>query len=87
MEASHRSAGDKAILTTDYLHGGSPVCVSLWYHMNGLHIGSLKINITTNTSTKTIWESRGHKGDLWHFGQTSFSSTQSCKVSDHINEK
>lgn len=82
MEASDRSPGDKAIVSTDYLRGGQPVCVSFWYHMNGADTGDLSVYYKTNTSRVLLWQSQGHKGDLWLFGQTSYNTTEAFKVRD-----
>lgn len=81
IEASDREPGEKAILSSEEIVGGQPVCISFWYHMHGSNIGALNIYYKTNDSQVLVWQRTGDVSKLWLFGQTSFNTTETFKVS------
>lgn len=83
IEASDRKPGERAILSSEDIVGGQPVCVRFWYHMHGDDIGSLNIYYKTNDSQVLVWQRIGDVSKLWVYGQTSFNSTETFKVWQH----
>ena len=66
--SSPRVNGDTAVLTTPLISGVIQDCtMTLWYHMYGTSIGSLKIEVQpSGTGTKTTLASfSGNKGNKW----------------------
>ena len=83
IEASQRSPGDEARLSSDEIEPNEAVCVQFWYHMHGLDIGSLSIYLKTNQSETLVWRLSGDQGNRWRFGQTALNSTSLYTVSSH----
>ncbi|XP_068718037.1 uncharacterized protein [Montipora capricornis] len=79
IEASQRQFGDRARLTSDWLHQNKLVCLQLWYHMFGKHIGQLNVYIATNTSETLIWSKAGNQGDHWMFAQIDLTAKYTFK--------
>ncbi|XP_032218080.2 uncharacterized protein LOC5517708 isoform X2 [Nematostella vectensis] len=70
IEASREASGSKAWLSSDWMNPGSAVCIQFWYHMYGVHVGSLSVLAVTRTDQLVVWRMAGNKGDRWIFGQT-----------------
>jgi hypothetical protein len=68
------------LLSSDYIRGGQSVCVQFWYHMNGMHTGTLNIYSKTNNSVDLLWSRSGNKGGEWLFGQCGYHSTDTHQV-------
>ena len=80
IEASQKNLGDKARLVSEWQKGGTVLCLQLWYHMHGKHIGSLSVYIVTSHSERLAWKQQGNRGDSWKFAQTTLTSSTSFKV-------
>ncbi|XP_020614679.1 MAM and LDL-receptor class A domain-containing protein 1-like [Orbicella faveolata] len=75
IEASQRNPGDEARLLSDEIEPSEAVCVQFWYHMHGLHVGSLSIYLKNNQSETLVWRLSGDQGNRWRFGQMALNST------------
>ena len=67
IEASGRSPGDNAIITTPTVDRSGPRCeMNFWYHMMGTDMGHLNVWMTAN-SVKTLLmkKSFNHGADVW----------------------
>ncbi|XP_031570827.1 uncharacterized protein LOC116305127 isoform X2 [Actinia tenebrosa] len=80
IEASDKNPGKRALLLSDYLEGEEPVCIRFWYHMKGIHIGTLNIYSKRNSSRQLLWTRSGNKGDKWLYGQIGYNSTETFKI-------
>jgi galactokinase/mevalonate kinase-like predicted kinase len=64
------------------MNPGSPVCLQLWYHMYGKHIGTLNIISKTAHVERTVLTIEGNKGDRWLFAQVGMNLTEIFEVCD-----
>lgn len=62
-----RQRGDKAQLVSPVFQAGKERCITFWYHMYGLGIGTLNVVVTSpnNKKSATLWSLAGNKGDKW----------------------
>ena len=61
---------------------GGKRCITLWYHMYGRGIGSLRLiirDIKTKTE-KVLKTVSGNQGDKWIKGETTFDANKQYKV-------
>ena len=80
IEASQRHPGDKARILSELIESNETTCFQIWYHMHGVHIGSLSVYLSTNQSEKLVWRQSGDKGNRWRFGQAALYSPGRYKV-------
>jgi hypothetical protein len=80
-----RRRGDKAWLKSESLAGAAntPKCVSFWYHMYGINMGSLNVYVATNGSLPgdLRWSLSGNQGNQWNQGRFTVNSAQDFDVS------
>ena len=68
IESTGRSVGDKALMTTAEMLGGQ--CLTFFYHMYGIvGMGSLQVNIVTNSGKRLVMKLSGNQGDEWKEAQ------------------
>ncbi|XP_073714301.1 apical endosomal glycoprotein [Misgurnus anguillicaudatus] len=70
----HNRTGDTAQLKSPLSPPSGPdgYCFTFWYHMFGVHAGSLKVStydISSNHKT-LIWQRQGSQGNEWHMAQS-----------------
>lgn len=66
MEASApRKPGDVAQLINSRIKLSSPGCLTFWYHMYGLSIGTLAVYDSSSGTPKLLWSQTGDKKDKW----------------------
>nr|XP_034302513.1 MAM and LDL-receptor class A domain-containing protein 1 isoform X2 [Crassostrea gigas] len=68
IEASGRTAGDNAILSSAatsqfFLRG--PACLRFFYNMNGRGIGTLNVFAGESNSEQNVWNISGNQNDIW----------------------
>lgn len=66
--SSPRQQGDKAWLVSTTFGNGTSKCLSFWYNMNGVGMGSLHVNMwpfNSGLSQTTIWSKSGNQGTAW----------------------
>ncbi|XP_047128245.1 MAM and LDL-receptor class A domain-containing protein 1 isoform X1 [Hydra vulgaris] len=87
IEASVRSENDTAQLASSTIAatkpGSSPTCfVSFWYHMYGIHIGTLSVSTATQYGVveNTVWSKSKNQGDKWFKGKVNLVSSQDFQV-------
>lgn len=61
MEASSRQPGDYAKLNSPKLQFNGNMCILFYYHMYGVNVGTLTVNINGNS----VFSASGNKGDKW----------------------
>ncbi|XP_069107993.1 MAM domain-containing glycosylphosphatidylinositol anchor protein 2-like [Argopecten irradians] len=73
--SSPRQQGDTARLETTFsVPIGVQICVSLWYHMYGRSMGSLRISTKDSAGTQTNSQviASGDQGQQWHQSSKTF---------------
>ncbi|CAK8690511.1 unnamed protein product [Clavelina lepadiformis] len=70
-EATDQDEGAVAIMESVWL--ARPVCIKFYYHMFGVHIGSLTLNhrMQNSSQTEELWRKSGNQGIFWKFAQVS----------------
>ena len=57
------------------------VCFSFYYHMDGVHMGSLSVHkISEGEASKQIWSREGSQGPEWYFAEVTISDTKAYQV-------
>ena len=90
IEASTRSAGDTAVLTSPTVDTAGPRCeINFWYHMMGTDIGHLNIYmVQSGAKSLLVKKSFDHGVDIWYESgayigaQTNFSIEIEGLISD-----
>ncbi|KAL5019623.1 hypothetical protein ScPMuIL_002515 [Solemya velum] len=82
IEASKpQRKGDKARLISTPNFTAIPRCLSFFYHMHGLGIGSLRVYIKgEGLPEKEIWSQKGRKGNHWIVAQIKIPRTKSLTI-------
>ncbi|XP_067399003.1 enteropeptidase [Emydura macquarii macquarii] len=58
-----------------------PFCLHFWYHMYGINVYRLNINIMNRDNMeKTIFHKEGNYGNNWNYGQVTLNETSDFKV-------
>ncbi|XP_065942365.1 MAM and LDL-receptor class A domain-containing protein 2 isoform X1 [Magallana gigas] len=69
IEASGRTAGDNAILssaaTSQFFLRAGPACLRFFYNMNGRGIGTLNVFAGESNSEQNVWNISGNQNDIW----------------------
>ncbi|WAR02787.1 MLRP2-like protein [Mya arenaria] len=80
--SSPRRPGDKAWLVSSYATTTAPQCLSFYYSMYGVHIGSLNVYVMTGTALPSapVFSKSGNQGNQWFMGQATLQSTQKYRV-------
>ncbi|XP_030060906.1 enteropeptidase [Microcaecilia unicolor] len=57
------------------------LCLSFWYHMYGIHVYRLSINITNERGIeKTVFQKQGNYGFYWNYGQVTLNETSAFMI-------
>ncbi|VDI19167.1 Hypothetical predicted protein [Mytilus galloprovincialis] len=76
--------GDKARIWSMTTSSTKGQCISFWYNMYGVSIGTLNVYIADNSTgteqTKLVWSLSGNQGNTWHIANVPLSDLQSMKV-------
>ncbi|XP_046559779.1 MAM and LDL-receptor class A domain-containing protein 1-like [Haliotis rubra] len=74
-----RRPGDVARLNSFILTGPtSPSCLTFWYHMYGISIGSLNVYVMRNGARGSpLWHLSGNQGNSWKVAKVSLSTVSS----------
>ena len=82
LEASApRVQGDRCWLQSQSFGPTQGSCVSFWYSMYGVNIGTLNVYAAySNGQNRTLWTLSGDQGNTWKNGQAPLSSGISFKV-------
>ena len=75
-----RRQGQKAQLFSATISTTQPVCVTFYYHMFGIHIGSLNVYVKTAALGQPVWTRKGVQQNQWVQGQVSINPTQNFQV-------
>lgn len=75
-----RVQGQKARLLSPTISTTQSSCVSFYYHMFGLHIGSLNIYVKQTALGTPIWTMTGNQRNSWILGQFTLSATTNFQV-------
>ncbi|KAK3591226.1 hypothetical protein CHS0354_003858 [Potamilus streckersoni] len=68
IDASQQKSGDKAILRHRWLYGPGRACLSFWYSMFGISMGTLRVNVRLKNETLLpVWSKTGNQGKGWIF--------------------
>ncbi|KAK3591228.1 hypothetical protein CHS0354_003860 [Potamilus streckersoni] len=66
IDASGRKEGNRAVLKRMGFDYEGRACLSFWYHMYGLHMGTLNINVIKNTYYPLlVWSKTGSQSESW----------------------
>ena len=57
-----------------------PLCITLWYNMNGLYMGSLRIFKSVDGVNSLLFEKSGDQGQNWHKAELTVESRSKFKV-------
>jgi len=68
-----RKSGDRAILQSEMVSIGSGGLLSFNYHMHGVNVGWLKVDVTSQNVSRRVWFQRGKKGNVWKAATVSLS--------------
>jgi len=79
--SSPANAGDKSKLESKEFKATEGRCLSFWYHMYGVGMGSLNVNIQDVNGVRQIWKQLGDKGNQWQLGSVTITSKIPYKVS------
>ncbi len=75
------SNNDKARIISEELPATSGMCLSFWYHMYGMTMGSLKAYVRNSDNVDTeIWSKSGNQGDQWNYSNKTIVSKTPFKV-------
>lgn len=82
-----RRQGDKARLISPTYPPTMGRCMTFYYHMHGVGIGSLNIYLRQNTRLRPpIWSESGEKGTRWNAAQVTLNSNSPFEVwVEHIH--
>ncbi|CAG2200379.1 MAM and LDL-receptor class A domain-containing protein 2 [Mytilus edulis] len=76
--------GDNARIWSMTASSTKGQCISFWYNMYGVSIGTLNVYIADNSTgteqTKLVWSLSGNQGNAWHIANVPLSDLQSMKV-------
>eukprot|EP00112_Aurelia_sp_Birch-Aquarium-sp1_P014794 Seg3210.1 transcript_id=Seg3210.1/GoldUCD/mRNA.D3Y31 product="Zinc metalloproteinase nas-6" protein_id=Seg3210.1/GoldUCD/D3Y31 len=79
--SSPAATGDKARIISKEMPATEGLCMSFWYHMYGVTMGSLRIfTQSTNGVKSMIWEQSGDLGNQWLKGDMKITSQTPFKV-------
>jgi hypothetical protein len=70
--SSPRKQGDKAWLVSSTYANNTNMCVSFWYNMNGVGMGTLNVNVwpyNTGLTQTNVWKKTGNQGPNWNQDQ------------------
>ena len=84
-----RSPGDTARLISPKLSSSTTAqCFTFWYHMYGVHIGSLMISVkqlSDKTNGTVVWTKMVQQGDRWVQGEATIpAQTDQYQVKSKI---
>ncbi|XP_022288512.2 MAM and LDL-receptor class A domain-containing protein 1-like [Crassostrea virginica] len=67
-EASSMAEGSKAVLSSEYLtlRTPGPSCLSFYYNMYGIAMGTLNVWAGDRIAKKKVWTLSGDQGDVWN---------------------
>ena len=74
LEASKRSPGEQASLTSPPITTSGVACLSFWYHMYGRHIGNLQILANMAEDSQMVWFREKNQSSEYLLCTTSFST-------------
>lgn len=82
IEASApRVAGDTARLRSKVYQPTNNKCLSFWYSMNGLDMGTLNVYVSQyNRLGKPTWTMSGNKGNGWKKATVTIQSQEKYQV-------
>ncbi|XP_067654295.1 MAM and LDL-receptor class A domain-containing protein 1-like isoform X2 [Haliotis asinina] len=73
-----RRTGDVARLNSFRFPGStSPTCLTFWYHMYGISIGTLNVYVLRNGARSSIWQLSGNQGNSWKVAEVSLNTVSS----------
>ncbi|XP_019384310.1 PREDICTED: enteropeptidase [Crocodylus porosus] len=65
-----------------------PVCLSFWYHMYGVNVYRLSVNIVKgDMMKKTVFQKEGNYGNNWNYGQITLNETSDFQVIFEAHKK
>lgn len=63
---------------------GGPLCLQFYYHMYGIHVGSLNVYMTpggaSSNKGNAIWTRSFNQGNVWRRGQVTLNPSGSYQV-------
>lgn len=77
-----RRSGQKAWLVSRQIGFTTPMCLSFWYHMYGIQIGSLNVYVKTGIAMPSapVWSKSRNQGQMWNLAQTTIQGTSGYRV-------
>lgn len=84
--SSPASTGNKARLLSKEFPATEGRCLSFWYHMYGVGMGSLNVILEDANGEHQIWKEFGNKGNKWHLGHVTVDSNITHKVESRDNQ-
>ncbi|VDI10253.1 Hypothetical predicted protein [Mytilus galloprovincialis] len=78
--------GDNARIWSMTTSSTKGQCISFWYNMYGVSIGTLNVYIADNSTgtekMKLVWSLSGNQDNTWHIANVPLSDLQSMKLMD-----
>lgn len=72
-QADENQKGKVARLVSPVVYSqNSAHCMTFWYHMSGLHVGTLRVKLRYQKPEEydqLVWMAIGHQGDHWKEGR------------------
>ena len=79
--SSPRRQGDKARLVSKTYPATNNQCLSFWYHMYGISIGTLNVYASSfNNLGSIIWSLYGNQGNQWKKAQVTIQKSTQFQV-------
>ncbi|XP_055996867.1 MAM and LDL-receptor class A domain-containing protein 1-like isoform X2 [Ostrea edulis] len=75
IEATGKRRNAKASLQSATVSTSQPFCLSFAYHMYGSNIGSLSVLMVSSTTSLTLFDESGNKGNQWNVAYISVPPT------------
>ena len=83
--SSPRRTGDIARLWTPSLTPANGRCISFWYHMYGINMGTLNVYAVRNSTNPVlgnpVWSRKGSTANLWYQQYVSLPTLSNYNVS------
>ncbi|XP_071130569.1 uncharacterized protein [Mytilus edulis] len=80
LEGKEIQNGVKSNLTNITINFVDAVCLTFWYHMYGVGMGTLNVYMESKNITKRRWSKSGNQKNLWKFANLDISNSEPYRI-------
>ncbi|XP_014767790.1 MAM and LDL-receptor class A domain-containing protein 1 isoform X1 [Octopus bimaculoides] len=81
IEASApRMRGDYSAIYSPVFQGLSTKCITFYYNMYGVSMGTLNVYVKNSTGPHLVWTKSNNQGPIWHYATIDFTSISPFQV-------